>query len=163
MSCDYATEGAPDPGDDDNTTDFVRREHPRAAGVGNVSERRGQNAAKDEGRGQGVVEGKVEVADPESGKAVEVAISLPSESLVRDILREMWRYCHSYHISNSVRIRGVVMVSSSISHSSLCFSFSILADLFLLPFSFTVRLVFLSFSLFLLLLSLFIHLHSPCS
>ena len=42
------------------------------------------------------------VVDSDSGETKEITIFLPTAELVQDILREMWRYCHAYHISNSV-------------------------------------------------------------
>ena len=70
--------------------------------------RRGQDESPDEyirgeeEKGSMEKENTCKVIDPESGEALEVAISLPSKKLVEDILSEMWKHCHAYHISNSV-------------------------------------------------------------
>ena len=60
-----------------------------------------------EGRGQtlegsGLDRSSCKLVDVETGEDLNVTPDFPSEELVKDILREMWRYCHSYHISNSV-------------------------------------------------------------
>ena len=115
VSCDNATEG--DTGLDDLNEDKIQaRTHSNLGGRGggegrgqNVERGRGQDAEMgcsqdvETGCGQELLEGRVKVVDPESGEAIEVTVSLPSQELVQDIMREMWRYCHAYHISNSVR------------------------------------------------------------
>lgn len=45
------------------------------------------------------------VLDAESGEPLDMVMSLPTPELVAKILKEMWRYCHAYHISNSVSYR----------------------------------------------------------
>lgn len=54
--------------------------------------------------GGGILHKMCELVNPDSGKTNEVVVSLPSEQLVQDILQTMWRYCHAYHISNSVSV-----------------------------------------------------------
>ena len=43
------------------------------------------------------------VKGDKSGETSEVVVSVPNQKLLQDILHGMWRYCHAYHISNSVR------------------------------------------------------------
>ncbi len=43
-----------------------------------------------------------EVTNKQSGETSEVKISLPNQKLAEAILAGMWRYCHAYHISNTV-------------------------------------------------------------
>lgn len=109
VSCAYATErperDSPDtdsPPSDSNDleTDLRQSEATKGHGQGNG---RGQSG----GRGQqDKISGKTsltcELVNPDSGGMMEVTVSLPSEELVRNILGEMWRYAHAYHISNSV-------------------------------------------------------------
>lgn len=45
-----------------------------------------------------------EAVDVATGESMEVSVSLPSPELLQAVLREMWRYCHAYHISNSVSL-----------------------------------------------------------
>ena len=56
-------------------------------------------SSTDKGCGLGVTSEAVDVV---SGETLQVTVSLPTFELLRDILRDMWRYCHAYHINNSV-------------------------------------------------------------
>ena len=68
---------------------------------------RGQDVEEGHGRGTegtGLERSSCKVEETET----VAANSAPSEDLVRGVLREMWRYCRAYHISNSVSLGCVV-------------------------------------------------------
>ena len=54
------------------------------------------------GGGGGVISQTCELVNPGSDETSEVVVTLPSNELVQEIIQKMWRYCHAYHINNSV-------------------------------------------------------------
>ncbi len=109
----YVTDG-PDRDEYNSSPEITRKDELPGGGGGG-----------DKGRGLKTKEGggvhMYKMVDPDSGEVIkeDVTISLPSEDLVEKILRNMWPYCHSYTISNSVSYH--IICSSTVGPSHFVF------------------------------------------
>ena len=106
----YATEVAGT--EDTNEPDEVRKRSPVASGSGKKMSRRAKKKRhrsspqmkREGGESAGLVCRTSEVVASDSGEICGKVVSPPSKELVQDILKNMWRYCHAYHIRNSVSV-----------------------------------------------------------
>ena len=102
VSCDHTLDGPDSDSDQDNGPKGVKlKNNSMAAETGGV-----EGCGQDNGGGCG--QDDVEVGVVTKGEEPVLSVSLPTAELVQAILKSMWRYSHTYHISNSVR-RSKVM------------------------------------------------------